>query len=82
MGCPCELTVQLQFKSDSAELADTDKARLDKAAETLQRLHWVSGTIGATRMQLASLTTTTNCPSNAPRPCVITCCRKASVTSA
>jgi len=45
MGCPCELTVQLQFKSDSAELADADKARLDKAAETLQRLHWVSGTI-------------------------------------
>jgi OOP family OmpA-OmpF porin len=45
LGCPCELTVQLQFKSDSAELTDEDKARLDKAAETLQRLHWISGTI-------------------------------------
>jgi OOP family OmpA-OmpF porin len=45
MGCPCEMTVQLQFKSDSAELTDEDKARLDKAAETLQRLHWISGTI-------------------------------------
>jgi OmpA-OmpF porin, OOP family len=45
MGCPCELTVQLQFKSDSAELTDEDKARLDKAAETLQRLHWISGRI-------------------------------------
>lgn len=45
MGCPCDTTVQLQFKVDSAELTDEDKARLDKTAETLQRLHWVSGTI-------------------------------------
>jgi outer membrane protein OmpA-like peptidoglycan-associated protein/outer membrane protein W len=45
MGCPCEMTVQLQFKFDSADLTDDDKQRLDRAAETLQRLHWVSGTI-------------------------------------
>jgi OmpA-OmpF porin, OOP family len=45
MGCPCDMTVQLQFKSDSAELMDEDKARLDTAADTLRRLHWISGTI-------------------------------------
>ena len=45
MGCPCEMTVQLQFKFDSADLTEEDQQRLDKAAETLKRLHWVSGTI-------------------------------------
>src|SRR6476620_4311155 len=45
MGCPCDMTVQLQFKSNSAELMDEDKAKLDTAGETLQRLHWITGTI-------------------------------------
>jgi OmpA-OmpF porin, OOP family len=45
MGCPCDMTVQLQFKSNSAELLPEDKTRLDQAAEELKRLHWVSGTI-------------------------------------
>jgi OmpA-OmpF porin, OOP family len=45
MGCPCEMTVQLQFKSDSAELTPEDQARLDQVAENLKRLHWISGTV-------------------------------------
>jgi OmpA-OmpF porin, OOP family len=45
MGCPCEMTVQLQFKSDSAELAPEDQVRLDQVAENLKRLHWISGTV-------------------------------------
>jgi len=45
MGCPCEMTVQLQFKSDTADLTPEDQARLDQAAENLTHLHWVSGTI-------------------------------------
>jgi outer membrane protein OmpA-like peptidoglycan-associated protein/outer membrane protein W len=45
MGCPCEMTVQLQFKFDSADLTEEDRQKLDKAADTLKRLHWVSGTI-------------------------------------
>jgi len=45
MGCPCDTTVQLQFKSDSADLTPEDQARLDQTAENLKRLHWVSGTI-------------------------------------
>ena len=45
MGCPCDTTVQLQFKSDTAVLTSEDKTRLDQTAENLKRLHWVSGTI-------------------------------------
>jgi outer membrane protein OmpA-like peptidoglycan-associated protein/outer membrane protein W len=45
MGCPCEMTVQLQFKFDSADLTEDDQQKLDRAADTLKRLHWVSGTI-------------------------------------
>jgi outer membrane protein OmpA-like peptidoglycan-associated protein len=45
MGCPCDMTVQLQFKSDSAELTPEDQARLDQVAESLKRLHWISGTV-------------------------------------
>jgi OmpA-OmpF porin, OOP family len=45
MGCPCEMTVQLQFKSDTADLTPGDHARLDQVAESLTRLHWISGTI-------------------------------------
>jgi len=53
MGCPCEMTVQLQFKSDSADLTPEDQGRLDQAAENLTHLHWISGTIeGYTESQL------------------------------
>ena len=45
MGCPCEMTVQLQFKFDSADLTPEDEQSLDRASETLKRLHWISGTI-------------------------------------
>jgi outer membrane protein OmpA-like peptidoglycan-associated protein len=43
MGCPCDMTVQLQ--SDSADLAPEDQTRLDQVAQSLSRLHWISGTI-------------------------------------
>ncbi len=39
------MTVQLQFKSDTADLTPGDQARLDQVAESLTRLHWISGTI-------------------------------------
>jgi OOP family OmpA-OmpF porin len=45
MGCPCDLTVQLQFKFNSAELTDADKARLDETAANMKRLNWISGVI-------------------------------------
>ena len=45
MGCPCDVTVQLQFKSDTADLTPEDQSRLDQTAENLKHLHWVSGTI-------------------------------------
>jgi outer membrane protein W/outer membrane protein OmpA-like peptidoglycan-associated protein len=43
MGCPCDLTVQLQFKFNSAELTDDDKKILTESAENLRRLNWISG---------------------------------------
>ena len=45
MGCPCEMAVQLQFKSDTADLTPEDQGRLDQAAENLKHFHWISGTI-------------------------------------
>jgi OmpA-OmpF porin, OOP family len=45
MGCPCDVTVQLQFQSDTADLTPEDQSRLDQTAENLKHLHWVSGTI-------------------------------------
>jgi OOP family OmpA-OmpF porin len=44
-GCSCDVTRQLQFKIDSAELTDEDKAILDEVADTLTRLKFVSGTV-------------------------------------
>jgi outer membrane protein OmpA-like peptidoglycan-associated protein len=44
-GCSCDVTRQLQFKVDSAELTDEDKAILDEVAGTLTRLKFVSGTV-------------------------------------
>ena len=44
-GCSCDVTRQLQFKLDSAELTDEDKAILDEVAGNLTRLKFVSGTV-------------------------------------
>jgi outer membrane protein OmpA-like peptidoglycan-associated protein len=45
VGCSCDVTRQLTFKTDSAELSDADKATLDEMAENLTRLNFVSGVI-------------------------------------
>jgi outer membrane protein W/outer membrane protein OmpA-like peptidoglycan-associated protein len=42
-GCDCDVTIQLQFAFNSAQLTDTDKAKLDEAAANLKRLNWISG---------------------------------------
>jgi outer membrane protein len=44
-GCSCDVTRQLTFKLNSAELTDEDKAILDEVAENLTRLKFVSGTV-------------------------------------
>lgn len=44
-GCPCDLTLKLNFAFDSATLTDADKAQLDAAATELKRLNWTSGVI-------------------------------------
>ena len=44
-GCSCDVTRQVQFKLDTAELTDEDKVTLDEVAETLGRLKFVSGTV-------------------------------------
>ncbi len=44
-GCSCDVTRQLQFKLNSAELTDEDKVILDTMAENLTRLKFVSGTV-------------------------------------
>jgi OOP family OmpA-OmpF porin len=43
MGCSCDVTVQLQFKFNSAELTDEDVKTLTGTAENLRRLNWISG---------------------------------------
>jgi outer membrane protein OmpA-like peptidoglycan-associated protein len=44
-GCPCDLTLKLNFAFDSATLTADDKAKLDAAATELKRLNWTSGVI-------------------------------------
>lgn len=44
-GCSCDITRQVQFKLNSAELTDEDKVILDEVAENLTRLKFVSGTV-------------------------------------
>jgi len=44
-GCTCDVTRQLTFKLNSAELTDEDKKILDEVAENLTRLKFISGTI-------------------------------------
>jgi outer membrane protein OmpA-like peptidoglycan-associated protein len=45
-GCSCDVSVQLQFKADSAELTPEDIATLDGVVERLTELQFVSGEIG------------------------------------
>ena len=44
-GCSCDVTKQLQFASNSAELTDADKASLDETAANLTRLKFMAGTV-------------------------------------
>ncbi|MEQ1803662.1 MAG: OmpA family protein [Gammaproteobacteria bacterium] len=44
-GCSCDITRQVQFKLNSAELTAEDMATLDEVAENLTRLKFVSGTV-------------------------------------
>ncbi|MEQ1800935.1 MAG: OmpA family protein [Gammaproteobacteria bacterium] len=44
-GCSCDITRQVQFKLNSAELTADDKAALDEMAVNLIRLKFVSGTV-------------------------------------
>jgi outer membrane protein len=44
-GCPCDLTLKLNFAFDSSALTDSDKAQLDSAVAELKRLNWTSGVI-------------------------------------
>jgi outer membrane protein OmpA-like peptidoglycan-associated protein len=44
-GCSCDVTRQLTFKTNSAELSDADKLVLDEMAENLTRLKFISGVI-------------------------------------
>ena len=45
-GCSCDVTVQLQYKFDSAELTPEDMARLDTVAARLVALQFVGGEVG------------------------------------
>lgn len=44
-GCSCDVTRQLQFGFDSAELSESDKVVLDEVAGNLNALGFVGGTI-------------------------------------
>jgi outer membrane protein OmpA-like peptidoglycan-associated protein/opacity protein-like surface antigen len=44
-GCPCDVTQEVHFATNSAELTDQDKALLDKMIANLNRLHFVNGEI-------------------------------------
>jgi outer membrane protein OmpA-like peptidoglycan-associated protein len=43
-GCDCDVTLQLQFAFDSAELTDADRQELDRIAVRLNELKFVAGT--------------------------------------
>jgi outer membrane protein OmpA-like peptidoglycan-associated protein/outer membrane protein W len=44
-GCSCDVSVQLQFKFDSAELTSEDMATLDRVAMRLNELQFVGGEV-------------------------------------
>jgi outer membrane protein OmpA-like peptidoglycan-associated protein len=45
-GCSCDVSVQLQYKLDSAELTPEDIAALDKVAARLNELQFIGGEVG------------------------------------
>ena len=45
-GCPCDVTVQLQYKFDSAELSPEDITKLDTVVARLNELQFVGGEVG------------------------------------
>jgi len=45
-GCPCDVTVQLQYELDSAVLTAADKAALDRVAAQLDELKFETGEVG------------------------------------
>lgn len=44
-GCPCDVSREVEFAFDSAELTDAGKATLDEVVETLARLQFVAGSV-------------------------------------
>ena len=44
-GCSCDVTRQVQFALNSADLTTEGKATLDEVADTLNRLKFVAGTV-------------------------------------
>lgn len=44
-GCPCDMTQEVHFATDSAVLTDQDKALLDKMIVNLKRLNFVDGEV-------------------------------------
>ncbi len=44
-GCSCDITRQLQFAFNSAELTEADKGILNEVVENMTRLKFVSGTV-------------------------------------
>jgi OOP family OmpA-OmpF porin len=44
-GCSCDVSVQLQFKFDSAELTPEDMATLDRVATRLTELQFIGGEV-------------------------------------
>ena len=44
-GCTCDITRQLQFAFNSAELTEADKEILNEVVENMTRLKFVSGTV-------------------------------------
>src|SRR5690606_20335525 len=44
-GCSCDITRQVQFAHDSAELTAEGRRTLDELVETLVQLKFVSGTV-------------------------------------
>jgi outer membrane protein len=44
-GCSCDVTRQVQFAVDSAELTAAGRATLDEMAEELQQLNFIAGTV-------------------------------------
>lgn len=44
-GCSCNVTRQVRFAVDSAEISAADRAMLDELAEELKRLNFIEGTV-------------------------------------